>query len=70
MSKGIQPIPPFADADNVILVEPRIARNKAYTTYIRTSPLAYFLGNCPAARVVYNLQSEGGIHGKLKGLVP
>ena len=28
VSKGVQPIPPFADADNVILLEPRIARNK------------------------------------------
>jgi len=31
VSKGVQAIPPFADADNVILVEPRIARNEAYT---------------------------------------
>ena len=38
VSKGVQPIPPFADADTVILLEPRIARNEAYNTYIRTSP--------------------------------
>jgi hypothetical protein len=29
--RRVSPIPPSADADNVILVEPRIARNEAYT---------------------------------------
>ena len=33
-----QPISRFADADNFMLLEPRIARNMAYTTCIRTSP--------------------------------
>src|SRR5882762_3346118 len=26
--KGVQPIPPFADADNVILLAPRVGRNR------------------------------------------
>jgi hypothetical protein len=33
------PAPPFADADNVVLLEPRIAGNKAYTNLTHLSAI-------------------------------